>query len=206
MRGTIFLICLLFGIQSGQSQTIHNLEKLSLSADISAVLKGVSSFNESRHIPSTLPAVSTKEVQYFSFGTIKFTAGGEAGIKDAEASKISFLYRSGDKKDLAGLVIALEKTTESKLLGQYIAKHYGKATILSKVPLPNAKGMLIGYPARSYHDAIRKQTLIVADSYNIKNHQPALATWLFIIADNVKALNKGTSQTVVSLLTEMYTQ
>jgi len=206
MKSIILMITLFCALQSSNAQSVIDLEKFSAKDDVNALLKDKSPSTESRQIPTTLPAITTRAVQHFAFGTVKLTAGGEAGPADAEASKISFLYRNAQQKEVVGLAIMLEKTAESKLLGNYIAQHYGKATMLTKMPAANSKGVIAGYPARSYHDAKRKQTVIVADSYNVKNKKPSLATWVFIINDGVEAINAGIEGSVVKVLTEMYTQ
>lgn len=170
-----------FMINITKAQTRYDLEKLAYRTAITEVLKGKDAYPEEREMATTLPCLTTNGVNKFKFGTVEFTKGGQHGAESDMSSTISFLFTDQKHTKLVGLVIRIEKKTEAKKMGKYIAAKYGKGTVLAAVPKPRATGEVLGYPAVFYVDKKTNQTIVVADNYTEIDGKPDFSTDLFIL-------------------------
>lgn len=193
-----------FMINITKAQTRYDLEKLAYRTAITEVLKGKDAYPEEREMATTLPCLTTNGVNKFKFGTVEFTNGGQHGAESDMSSTISFLFTDQKHTKLVGLVIRIEKKTEAKKMGKYIAAKYGKGTVLAAVPKPRATGEVLGYPAVFYVDKKTNQTIVVADNYTEIDGKPDFSTDLFILNNGIKVAEQGSSFTVTERIKEAY--
>lgn len=190
-------------MNSLNAQTRTNLEDIS-SVSIKSVVNGNDFFAEDREGSTSLPCLTTKEVKNFKFGPVELTNGGEHGINDIPYNKLSLLFSDKTRTKLVGLIFRIEKKSEAKAIGKYIASKYGKAKILSPVPKPDANGKMLGYPAVLYINTKEKQSIIVADNYTVIDGKPSFSTDLFIVNSDVKVSDPGADNTVADRIIMTY--
>ncbi|WP_158799348.1 hypothetical protein [Pedobacter sp. L105] len=189
-------------MNSLHAQTRANLEDFFSGVSIKPVINEKYFFAEDCEGSTTLPCLTTKEVKNFRFGPVELTNGGEHGIDDIPYNKLSLLFSDKAHTKLVGLILRIEKRSEAKMIGKYVASKYGTAKILSPVPKPDAKGKILGYPAELYTNA--KQSIIVADNYTVIDGKASFSTDLFIVNNEVKVSDPGADNTVANRVIMTY--
>lgn len=199
MKKIILMFLSFIAFNCCNSQGKIDLEKVDFTKNYKEILKNTKSQTDAREIVTTLPIAYTKEVSGYKFGDVAFVNSGSSSIK---SSSVGVLINNSKDRITVGMKVEIEDTSKSEKILTYLKEKYQNPKILSKIPIKNSKGQILGNSAYLWQS--NGKTIVLVQYYEYTDTKPNTSSVLYIVDNKVSSI--GLSETVASHLIKTFTQ